>query len=76
MKKATIQLEVLSCPSCLQKIDRAVKAVEGVEKESVNVLFNSSKLKVNFDEAVTSVEKIEEAITSIGFDVLNTQVQE
>lgn len=37
MHKATIQLETLACPSCLQKIDNAVKSLKGVDKESVNV---------------------------------------
>jgi copper chaperone len=55
MKKATIQLETLTCPSCMQKIDNAVKSVEGVDKESVNVMFNSSKAKLNFDEEKTSI---------------------
>jgi len=40
MQKATIQLETLTCPSCIQKIENAVKSLEGVDKESVNVLFN------------------------------------
>ena len=35
MQKATIQLETLTCPSCVQKIDSAVKSLNGVEKESV-----------------------------------------
>ena len=35
MQKATIQLETLTCPSCVQKIDSAVKSLKGVEKESV-----------------------------------------
>ena len=76
MKKATLQLETLSCPSCMQKIDKAVKALDGVDKNSVNVIFNASKLKVTFDETVTSVEKISDAISSLGFDVLNSQVTE
>ena len=42
MQKATIQLETLTCPSCVQKIDSAVKSLKGVEKESVKVSFNSS----------------------------------
>lgn len=41
MKKATIQLETLTCPSCVQKIEQATKSQVGVEKESVKVLFNS-----------------------------------
>ncbi|HHU92323.1 MAG TPA: heavy-metal-associated domain-containing protein [Halanaerobiaceae bacterium] len=75
MQKATIQLETLTCPSCLQKIDKAVKALEGVDKESVEVLFNSSKVKVNYDEEKTSIEEIEKAITALGYEVLKSRVK-
>lgn len=75
MKKATIQLETLTCPSCIQKIDNAVKSLEGVDKESVNVLFNSSKVKLNFDDEKISVKKIEDAITKLGYDVKKSQVR-
>ncbi|HRL52519.1 MAG TPA: metal-binding protein, partial [Enterococcus aquimarinus] len=44
MQKATIQLETLSCPSCLQKIENAMKGLNGIDKDSVKVLFNSSKV--------------------------------
>ena len=75
MKKATIQLEALACPSCMQKIDSAVKSLEGVDKESVNVLFNSSKVKLNFDSGKVSIEKIEDAITALGYEVKKSQVK-
>ena len=75
MQKATIQLESLTCPSCLQKIDNAVKSLEGVEKESVKVLFNSSKVKLNFDDQKISIEKIEKAITILGYEVKKSQVK-
>ncbi|NLL66529.1 MAG: heavy-metal-associated domain-containing protein [Clostridiaceae bacterium] len=76
MKKATIQLETFTCPSCMQKIDNAVKSVEGVDKESVNVMFNSSKAKLNFDEEKTSIEKIENAITALGYEVKKSLVKD
>lgn len=75
MKKATIQLEDLVCPSCMQKIGKAVKSLEGVVKESVSVLFNASKVKLEFDEEKTTIERIENAITSLGFEVKKTQVK-
>lgn len=75
MHKATIQLETLTCPSCLQKIDKAVKSLEGVEKESVNVMFNASKVKLNFDEEKVSIEKIENAIKALGYEVKKSQVK-
>ena len=69
MQKSTIQLETLSCPSCLQKINNAVKGLDGVVKESVNVMFNASKVKLDFDESKVDLEKIENAITSLGYEV-------
>ncbi|NLL52560.1 MAG: metal-binding protein [Peptococcaceae bacterium] len=75
MQKATIQLEALTCPSCMQKIDSAVKSLEGVDKESVNVLFNSSKVKFNFDNEKIAIEKIENAISALGYEVKKTQVK-
>ena len=75
MQKATIQLETLTCPSCAQKIEGAVKSLNGVEKDSISVLFNSSKVKFNFDEQVLSVEEIEKAITALGYDVKKSQVK-
>ena len=75
MHKATIQLGTLTCPSCVQKIDKAVKSLDGVDKESVNVLFNSSKVKLNFDSEKISMEKIENAITVLGYEVKKSQVK-
>jgi copper chaperone len=75
MKKATIQLETLTCPSCLQKIDKAVKSLDGVDKESVNVMFNSSKVKLNFDDEKVTIDRIENAITALGYEVKKSQVK-
>ncbi|WP_312700433.1 heavy-metal-associated domain-containing protein [Sedimentibacter sp.] len=69
MKTATIQLETLTCPSCVLKIESAVKSLDGVEKESVQVLFNSSKAKFDFDGEKLSVEDVEKAITALGYEV-------
>lgn len=75
MNKATIQLEPLACPACLQKIDKAVKSLEGVDKESVNVLFNASKVKLSFDAEKLSIDQIEKAIAAIGYEVIKSQVK-
>lgn len=75
MQKAIIQLEDLSCPSCLQKIDRAVKGAAGVDQESVEVLFNSSRVKVDFNLENGSIEKIEKAIEALGYSVIRSRVK-
>lgn len=75
MKTATIQLETLTCPSCVLKIENAVKSLDGVEKESVKVLFNSSKAKFDFDDEKLSVDNAEKAITALGYEVKKSQVK-
>ncbi len=75
MKRATLQLETLSCPSCLQKIENATKRLNGVEEDSIKVLFNSSKVRLNFDETVISIEEIEKAVQALGYQVEKTSVR-
>ena len=75
MKKATIQLEALTCPSCIQKIEGALKGFDGIDKDTAKVSFNSSKVKLDFDEDKVSIEEIESAISKLGYDVLKSQVK-
>lgn len=58
MKKAIIYLEPLVCPSCTQKIESLIRKVNGVEKDSIKVLFNASKVKFIFNEDVISIQNI------------------
>ncbi|WP_311488246.1 heavy-metal-associated domain-containing protein [uncultured Helcococcus sp.] len=74
MKKLNMQLETLTCPSCLEKIEKGVKSLEGVDKYSVKVLFNSAKVKLNFDENTLDSKEIENKISSLGYEVLDTKV--
>lgn len=75
MQKATIQLETLTCPSCMQKIEGAVKSLDGIDENSLNVSFNSSKVKVNFDEEKLSIKEIESAIDKVGYEVKKSTVR-
>lgn len=75
MLKAILQLEELTCPSCIQKIESGVKSLDGVDASSVKVLFNSSKVKLSFDNEVISVTDIEKSIDKLGYDVRKSQVK-
>ncbi len=68
MKKMTFQLETLTCPSCVNKIEKALKKTKGVE--DVNVLFTSSKVKIEFDENTVTEDDLSYVITRLGFAVL------
>ena len=75
MQKATIQLETLTCPSCMQKIENGVKSLDGVDKKSIKVLFNSSKVRMEFDDEKVSIKDIENAIDKLGYEVIKSQVK-
>ena len=74
MQKTTIQLETLTCPSCLLKIEAAIKALTGVQKGSVQVMFNASKVKLAYDGELLTIRDIEQAITALGYRVIKSQV--
>lgn len=76
MSKAILQLEPLTCPSCAIKIESAVKSLSGIEPSSVNVLFNASKVKVDFDATKTSADVIAKTITALGYNVLKTTTKD
>ncbi|HCX62292.1 heavy-metal-associated domain-containing protein [Sedimentibacter sp.] len=69
MKKLTLQLEELGCPSCVKKIETALKKQDGVNE--VNVLFNSSKAKIEYDEEKIDPDNISKAVTNLGYEVLS-----
>ena len=66
-------METLTCPSCTQKIEVATKSLPGVDKDSVKVSFNSSKVKLEMDEEQTTIRGVEKAITTVGYDVIKSQ---
>ena len=71
MKKISIQLEELGCPSCVKKIETALKRQDGIGE--VNILFNSSKAKIEYDEAVIESDKVVKIISDLGYEVLSVK---
>lgn len=72
MSKAVIQLEPVTCPSCIKKIEATVSKMAGVE--SAKVLFNASKVKAEFDEKATSAAAISATIQQLGYGVQTVKV--
>jgi copper chaperone len=72
MTKAVLQLEPLTCPSCIKKIETALNKTPGIE--TVKVLFNSSKVKAEFDPDKIAGDQIAEVIKNLGYEVLSSKV--
>ena len=73
MTKLVYQLDGLTCPSCLQKIEGALGQQAGVK--TVKALFNS-KVKAQIDPSVTNADALKKTITDLGYTVVNVRSQE
>ncbi|MCR1834876.1 heavy-metal-associated domain-containing protein [Oceanobacillus caeni] len=69
MKTIKFQLEPLTCPSCIKKIETKLGKMDGVEE--AKVMFNSSKVKATFNEQEVKAEEMKEVIEKLGYPVLN-----
>jgi len=74
MEKAIIQLEPLTCPSCMTKIENTVKGLSGVNQDSAKLLFNTSKLRTKFDASLITIGEIEQTIEELGYPVSRSKV--
>jgi len=71
MTKRTYQLETVSCPSCIAKIEGMLKRTQGVEE--AEVLFNTSRVKATLNEDVVSWESVRDKIQQLGYKVLSVK---
>ena len=69
MKTAKFQLETLTCPSCITKIENVLSKEDGVEE--AKVLFNSSKVKVKYDADKVASADLSTLIKKLGYPVLS-----
>jgi copper chaperone len=67
MSTVKITTAPFTCPSCIAKIEKAVGRLDGVE--DVTVRFNSSTVKVTFDEDRVTPEVIAGTIDGLGYPV-------
>ncbi|MFC6314720.1 MULTISPECIES: heavy-metal-associated domain-containing protein [Lapidilactobacillus] len=73
-QKVTLQLDALTCPSCLTKIEGGVKALPGVD--SVKVLFNAGKVKAEIDNTQVSADDLKNTVTKLGYEVEQVKVKD
>ncbi len=62
---AVINISGMSCGDCVDRIEIALKKMDGVEKAVVD--FKKSSADVTFDSTVLKVDDIRTAITKIGY---------
>ena len=64
--KTILRSKELTCPSCVAKIEKALKAVKGVSEAKVH--FNTGRIEVQYDADLVKGEDLEKAIRAVGYE--------
>ncbi|GIN93705.1 copper chaperone CopZ [Siminovitchia terrae] len=74
MKQVTLNVQGMSCGSCVNKIEGNVGKLNGVE--SVKVLLSEGKVDVTFDESTVDLTVVKGAIKDSGYEVMEEPTKE
>ena len=68
MEKKTFAVLGMMCAGCAANVERRLSQTEGVASAAVNLPARTAMIE--YDEAVTSPEKMKEALAAIGYDMV------
>jgi copper chaperone CopZ len=64
--KSILRSQELTCPSCIAKIENALKAVAGVQEATVH--FNTGRIEVQYDPQLAKPEALVKAVKDAGYE--------
>lgn len=64
--KTLLRSQELSCPSCVAKIEKALKAVDGVTEAKVH--FNTGRIEVEHDAQRVQTGDLVKAVREAGYE--------
>ena len=66
-KSETVTIKTSAiCNSCKNRLEKALKATDGVEEAALNL--NNKKMKIKFDPAKTNANQLRQVIANTGYD--------
>ena len=72
-KQTTLQIGGMTCAACSSRIEKVLNKMDGVEQANVNLALE--KASISFDPDKTSIEKIEQKIEQVGFEVVKQKIE-
>ena len=73
MQKVVVKVKGMHCASCSVLIDKLVGKQPGVI--SIKTSYGSEKSAIEFDETKISLEKIDELVNKLGYDLIRPDEQ-
>jgi len=73
MNKETVKITGMTCAACAARVEKVVNKMQGINSASVN--FATENLSVEYNEAETSRQKINEAIEKAGYGTVEVSTK-
>ena len=67
LQTISLDVEGMTCASCVNRVERFVQRVDGVSEANVNLA--TERARIQFDSAVASVDALKDAVRAAGYDV-------
>jgi len=67
MTEQTLKIEGMHCQHCVMRVEKALKALEGIDAADVQV----GSAKVKYDESRVTIEQMKKAIEEAGYKVVD-----
>lgn len=64
--KTQLRSQELTCPSCISKIEKALKSLDGVQTAKVH--FNTGRIEVEHESEKVNAEALIEAVRKAGYE--------
>jgi len=69
--EVTLNVDVMTCASCVLRVEQGLKDLDGVRKASVN--FATEKATVEYDSSVLGPESIADKVKDLGYEVVGLE---
>jgi Cu+-exporting ATPase len=68
VEKISLPVEGMTCASCVARVEKAIKKIDGVKEVSVNLA--TEKATVEFEKSKVDVEKIANRVEDAGYKII------
>src|SRR5690625_4590643 len=73
MSTKTLNIEGMTCASCVQTVERATNKLQGVTESNVNLA--TEKLTISYDENAISIKDIQTAVDKAGYKAISADTE-
>lgn len=67
MDNIILKINGMKCTGCSQRVEKALKNTDGIEKAKVNL--DSKEANIEFNKGIITVKEIYDVIEDVGFEV-------